>query len=371
MFSDYVVITLIMPITIASYLFGFFTLYQRTLIKYPVAVQHFFIAVIYLSQEIAILILMRYTNGHSAYIYAMLTILFFVLPRMKNFLTVITLLFLSWYFNQNGLVNIFVCEIVVFYILARLVERLKIPLMCKITIMTLWGNLSGMTISRLWVILIQHRTPVPFDYRRFILVITGTCVLLAIYQILLRTEIVNDNLYLTAEYNSMHDSLTGLKNFAALQSHVEKYHSDIQQAPIFLGMFDIDHFKHINDTYGHLEGNKILQYMTSLFESFQGDYGVSDKGDLYRYGGEEFALLIRDSELSEVITLINEFKQYVNRNAYTTNDGRVVHLTFSMGLVCSRKDEGLFKTIERADKLLYQAKNNGKNQIIIDEELLK
>ena len=124
---------------------------------------------------------------------------------------------------------------------------------------------------------------------------------------------------------------------------------------MFLIMIDADNFKNINDSYGHIAGDKTLIFLTKLIQS------LLRKGiKVYRYGGEEFIIILNRTTLEEtkksVDRIINETAQ--SKLLYK---GHNIRLTISAGIACYKKSDSPESLLERVDAALYQAKKDGKN----------
>lgn len=125
----------------------------------------------------------------------------------------------------------------------------------------------------------------------------------------------------------------------------------------YIVMIDIDHFKQVNDTYGHQEGDKVLKKLVDLLYDDR-----CYEFQLYRYGGEEFAILSMYNG-SKTFDLIIKFVNNV-RKSLTIGDNQ--HITISCGISKRYTDKGLQYTIQRADEQLYLAKENGRNCVYYD-----
>jgi diguanylate cyclase (GGDEF)-like protein len=152
------------------------------------------------------------------------------------------------------------------------------------------------------------------------------------------------------------DALTGIGNrrlfeeiFQAHQTHGKGY-----DATLFLLLFDIDNFKSINDTFGHNVGDSVLKELTQVV-------GRSiRKSDIFiRWGGEEFAILFRYSDPTTVMKIAEQIRQRIDNNSFET----IVHVTCSFGLTSILPDETLEEVFVRADRALYRAKSDGKNNV--------
>ncbi len=121
---------------------------------------------------------------------------------------------------------------------------------------------------------------------------------------------------------------------------------------------DIDHFKSINDKYGHLTGDKALRHFSQLLRSqlYPGDI-------LIRMGGEEFLMLLLDCDLNRASERAEILRQHIASQPLAVNDD-AISLTASFGLLALPAGADVFEIIGEADQALYQAKNNGRNQII-------
>lgn len=163
-------------------------------------------------------------------------------------------------------------------------------------------------------------------------------------------------LFEAQEENALTDELTKLPNRRAL---AQRFIQEMQrarrhrQAVAFL-MIDLDHFKGVNDTYGHLNGDAVLAELAKILVT-----GARESDVCARYGGEEFALILQETDLSGARTLAERIRARV---AAATFPGGL-KLTISVG-VAATDDPALFtQLIDRADQALYAAKQGGRNQV--------
>ena len=171
------------------------------------------------------------------------------------------------------------------------------------------------------------------------------------------------NLHKSRLYNkSITDEMTGLYNTRhfedtmltqlELAAHTEK--------PLCLAVSDIDHFKKFNDPHGHKAGDAVLQTVARIMESCRRP-GSSDQ--VFRYGGEEFCMLMPDTEPEEAADLMEHFRERIESHK-VTHEGKEMSVTVSIGVSCTPKDtKDEKKLFERADECLYFAKENGRNQV--------
>ncbi len=156
------------------------------------------------------------------------------------------------------------------------------------------------------------------------------------------------------------DSLTSLANRQAFDTELARLSNAPAQARFSLVMFDIDHFKGFNDTYGHPVGDEVLRLVARTLGQ-----GVR-AGDLAaRYGGEEFAILLPDTDLHSATMLANALRARVESMSLVRrkNGDKLGRLTLSGGVAQSALGEIGGNVLARADAALYVAKNSGRNRI--------
>ena len=154
------------------------------------------------------------------------------------------------------------------------------------------------------------------------------------------------------------DPLTGLANRAAWNERSELEHDRIQRTdtPLLLSIIDIDHFKRVNDSYGHLAGDKVLKIIANELKK-----RLRKTDFIARFGGEEYALLLPDTPLQSGYELIETLRLAIEACPFHFK-GEPVTITFSAGIgqVCAT--ETLDQAFERIDQALYSAKKSGRNQ---------
>lgn len=162
------------------------------------------------------------------------------------------------------------------------------------------------------------------------------------------------------------DALTGLKNRRWFDKNVAKeVKSAHQQAvPLCLAILDIDHFKRINDNYGHRTGDTVLTWCGNLLQQ-----SLKGRDTAVRYGGEEFAIILPRTNLFGATTLLENIRTEFHRTKWQhKSSGREIGVvTASFGIAQLREEETLEALIERADANLYTAKAEGRNKIVATE----
>jgi len=164
-------------------------------------------------------------------------------------------------------------------------------------------------------------------------------------------------------YNTNFDELTHAKNFFAFRTKYSHTFDDnrAEQQPFTVMLFDIDHFKSINDTYGHLAGDYVLERLALLIEKYLNS--VDNDLILYRTGGEEFTILFNDYQLKDAYQHAEKIATMI-RDADFQYDNKQIHISISIGMTQQQpEDEDSTKLYRRADGYLYQSKNNGRDQI--------
>lgn len=156
------------------------------------------------------------------------------------------------------------------------------------------------------------------------------------------------------------DSLTGLYNRASFESHVKSAMEKVRaREKLFFVVADIDDFKHFNDLYGHRTGDKVLMVIASLMEKFF-------SGDITgRFGGDEFMMFTAAADLSSACEKLSKLED----EAHIEIDGDDIKINLSIGaFITSDKTVSFEQLFESADKVMYKAKNSGKNTVIVEED---
>ncbi|WP_268871390.1 GGDEF domain-containing protein [Teredinibacter purpureus] len=129
---------------------------------------------------------------------------------------------------------------------------------------------------------------------------------------------------------------------------------------IGLMIFDIDHFKRVNDRRGHDTGDRVLKSMAKLIS-----INTRDSDLVGRWGGEEFLHISSDIQKSNLMELAEKLRNAVAFYTFEENDPLTI--TISIGVTLFRKDEPFLKALKRADDALYAAKNNGRNCCVFQD----
>jgi len=157
------------------------------------------------------------------------------------------------------------------------------------------------------------------------------------------------------------DELTGLPNRRHAQDllALEASRFEREKVPLSLCLFDLDHFKQINDTLGHAAGDEVLRMVARQAQPVLRETDV-----LTRWGGEEFLLLLPDTHPADAERVVERLRQRLGR-ADIWREWPELRVTFSGGIAAHRDGESMQETIARADDLLYRAKTAGRNRVLL------
>jgi diguanylate cyclase len=164
-----------------------------------------------------------------------------------------------------------------------------------------------------------------------------------------------------AQSEALLDSLTGLKNRRGLERAVEDL---LREPPGLQGsallLADIDHFKVVNDTYGHVLGDKVIRAVAHVLRS-----SIKGRDVAARLGGEEFAILLPQTSLTGAAAVAEQIRGTVEQGRICRPDGNesIGQVTLSVGVAAARPGDTLEALLERADAAMYAAKRAGRNRI--------
>ena len=160
---------------------------------------------------------------------------------------------------------------------------------------------------------------------------------------------------------ALFDALTEIPNRLAYDQKAEEEIARWKRFnnPLSLAIWDVDLFKKVNDTYGHKAGDKVLKTIAQLLNS-----RIRETDFLARFGGEEFVMLLPGTMEEESLRLVNDLRKKIEACGFHYH-GDSVNITVSCGVSSFREGDTLERVFERADKALYKAKKNGRNQCVI------
>ena len=162
---------------------------------------------------------------------------------------------------------------------------------------------------------------------------------------------------------ALRDTLTGINNRLAYDERIETEYSRWKRfrTPVSLMIWDVDHFKHINDTFGHQAGDRVLVAIAKLLAS-----QIRESDFLARYGGEEFVILAPGANCTEAMKLAEKLREKVASSQFKHGETEVP-VTVSCGLIEFKQGYSIEQIFDAADKALYQAKVQGRNLCLCGE----
>ncbi|WP_225209587.1 GGDEF domain-containing protein [Limosilactobacillus avistercoris] len=250
-------------------------------------------------------------------------------------------------------------ESLIFFLLCVVMVNMK-----KITLQSRY-NLAIIALGLIELVTLMVEKQ--FTLVKFLAPTAGLLVILLIEGQLYRSEIRNNQKIKLLRKKSERDDLTGLLNYRALGRKIKSLTENKEIHDIVIGGLDIDHFKNINDTYGHFVGNEVLNYFSTVLRE-KIHRAFPKHGYVYRFGGEEFSIVVSNHSIDEVYKLLQSIEEFFGDHPIVTKEGIKITLSFSCSLTNNLKGELLDLTLKRADKMLYSVKNDGRGWIITDQQ---
>jgi diguanylate cyclase (GGDEF)-like protein len=163
--------------------------------------------------------------------------------------------------------------------------------------------------------------------------------------------------YQDLQAKAVKDVLTGLFNREYMNETLNDkiLEAKRERRPISISMLDIDYFKHINDTYGHLYGDEVLREIALLLVK-----NLRNSDIVIRYGGEEFLIIMPYTDEKNAHLKIDKLRMIIQEHVFSNK----IKITVSAGVYQYRDEEGICDFIDEADKRLYKAKNSGRNRVV-------
>ena len=184
-------------------------------------------------------------------------------------------------------------------------------------------------------------------------------------------EIFSDNKAVIAAYQRnrkveqtvLFDALTGIGNRSHIEGKIRSALEDYKNGGVPFGILfiDIDHFKNFNDTYGHLTGDKVLRFVAN---SLRQNLRMTDSCG--RWGGEEFLVLVLDISTQGLGKVAEKLRRLIEE-AEIEDEGRNLKVSISIGATIAKPDDTLQDLLKRADGLMYQSNQGGRNRVTADE----
>ena len=192
----------------------------------------------------------------------------------------------------------------------------------------------------------------------FLLFLFISSVVVLLDALFIEDMIRNRHMYLSEKEYAKSDYLTGLLNVREFNKQWQIIQADKKYNNTAFLMLDIDHFKEINDTYGHVNGNLVLQQLAIILR-----INSPDAQQIYRIGGEEFCLILTNRSKNELSDLAEKIREEIASKPFQLEDDKSVTVTVSIGLASTEDKD--FKNLYRlADHCLYLAKDQGRNKVV-------
>jgi len=210
---------------------------------------------------------------------------------------------------------------------------------------------TNQTILNRWVA-VTYAEPVSYRYLYIVAALIGVIILIVLVR---QYQLKRYNAQLEILSNT--DKLTGIHNRLKLDDilEYEKKMFDRDQLPLSIIMFDLDHFKNVNDNYGHKRGDEVLKSVAKIVTQ------TKRESDTFgRWGGEEFLVICPDTTLEGARALAEKLRAAIE--AYEFSE--IISLTASFGVAQFEKYDSIVKVFDKADKALYQAKAHGRNSVV-------
>lgn len=163
---------------------------------------------------------------------------------------------------------------------------------------------------------------------------------------------------------SMTDRLTGLLNRGTWENLVDAEYERYRRygQATSLVMFDIDHFKPVNDNYGHLAGDEVIRHTAQTTRN-----NIRQSDSAGRYGGEEFGIILPETDAENARLLCERIRESIEKSTVETSAGKITY-TISMGIAqLTDEPENYMQWMQKADEALYAAKESGRNRVVVAE----
>ncbi|MDG4720759.1 MULTISPECIES: diguanylate cyclase [Thalassospira] len=156
------------------------------------------------------------------------------------------------------------------------------------------------------------------------------------------------------------DPLTGTYNRQTMMGdlNAERERAIRTEIPTAIALVDLDHFKSVNDTYGHQAGDLVLQSVAGILQSH-----VRPFDKVYRYGGEEFLICLPNADMKQCARVLERLRRVIEASPVAISDDKILPVTASIGAAPMTKGRTVEQIIEKADKALYAAKEGGRNRV--------
>jgi len=158
------------------------------------------------------------------------------------------------------------------------------------------------------------------------------------------------------------DALTGLRSRRDMELELNRELNRLRRGGngFCVAMMDLDHFKAVNDRYGHEAGDRVLSSVSAVLTQ-----GLRSFDDAFRFGGEEFLILLKGSSAEDAVAVLERIRQALSDRSIRLRDGQSLSVTASFGLAVASEVDSEDDLVTRADQALYRAKQTGRNRVVV------
>lgn len=277
-----------------------------------------------------------------------------LMPLIKSVLVAILSLY---YFGEDSGFHWFFASVIVYTFIVFRADQFFIKCVLVLVSLFLFSVCEYFSIKKLYL------SPEEQSTVSVIVFISVTFYFMVVISLVMnRLTSANSNLRSLAEK----DELTGLSNRRKVLADADYIFTDSikKRSPCVFAIVDLDHFKKINDTYGHEAGDLVLAQVATMMRS-----AIRPQDEIGRYGGEEFIVIMRNTNLKQAEIVVEHIRQSVEDMFIETEQGIIIPVTISAGLASSTSDITRYEEVlSQADKGLYVAKRNGRNRIFVQSD---
>ncbi|KRL38150.1 Signal transduction diguanylate cyclase [Liquorilactobacillus uvarum DSM 19971] len=361
--DKFIFLVLLMPIMIVSLLFAKYVFYAKIFQKLKRPVFFLMVVLLFITHQYFIVSFAMNNVGFVCYQYVLAMASYFINKKYGIVLLFLSAFTVNVYLAINNSTNFFrlLLAAVIFLGVLMVVSCIEKVSRKHILIGYAVANiLINTSVPWLFATLYPERS---YSIGSMFLVAVGSLlinILIGLYTYSVEAE---SRKIAQIERRESHDKLTDLYNYNAYSRFIEKIKFE-PQGDWLTVMIDLDHFKQVNDTYGHLDGNEALKFFSRSLSDFIRQNIIAESR-LFRFGGEEFCLLIKDYPAERCFEKMDKFQELLHEKPFFTQDGHKLSLSFSAGLASTKDSEqDVLLMIRNADAALYIAKRSGKGRVV-------
>ncbi|KRL04496.1 GGDEF domain-containing protein [Liquorilactobacillus oeni] len=359
----------LIPLLVAGFIYEMYVYSESEfLLKAGKKVKVVIIFIIYIVQEFLLIFISDRMTGTICFQYSLGVSAFMLSRKYAGAMVLTTPMLVNLYLLFIGQANIwslYIAVISVVFIIAGMriiVRRTTIQDLFQYFFILFFANITSIEpLDK-----IDQGSLVHFYYGDVTwAVVFGSCLIFALTFLFFHEFDIKRQKIKQLVYEESHDKLTGLRNYRQFRRELDRIEEKSDLAYIIL-MLDIDDFKIINDTYGHTEGNAVLKYFADELKAWRRyvQKETNKRVKLFRFGGEEFLVLIENMEIDDVFCRIELFKKEFSTHDFVTEDGQHFEITFSGGITDARETTSIRLAVKFADEALYAAKSSGKKRVV-------